>query len=42
VTEFYLALPPEERYRKVAIDGHELDESVLAILDVEVPQYQKL
>jgi hypothetical protein len=42
VTEFYLALPTEKRYQKVILDGHELDESVLAILDVEVPQYQRL
>jgi hypothetical protein len=42
VTESYLALPPEGRYRKLRIDDHELDESVLAILvDVEVPQYQR-
>jgi hypothetical protein len=43
VKKTYLALPLEQRYRKLVIDGHELDESVLAILmDVEVPQYQRL
>jgi hypothetical protein len=43
VAESYLALPPENRYRKMMIDDHELDESVLAILmDVDVPQYQRL
>lgn len=43
VTESYLALAPEMRYRKIVVDNHELDESVLAILEnVEVPQYQRL
>ena len=43
VTESYLALPPERRYRKSVIENHELDESVLAILgDVDVPQYQRV
>lgn len=43
VTQCFLALSPETRYRKVVIDDHELDESVLAILrDVDVPQYQRL
>ncbi len=43
VRESYLALLPEMRYRKIMIDNHELDESVLAILeDIEVPQYQRL
>ena len=43
VRDAYLALPPEMRYAKTAIDDHELDESVLAILeDIEVPQYQRL
>lgn len=43
VTESYLALPPETRYRKIQVENHELDESVLAILrDVEVPQYQRV
>jgi len=43
VRESYLALSPEMRYGKIMIDHHELDESVLAILeDIEVPQYQRL
>lgn len=43
VRESYLALSPEKRYRKNMIEGYELDESVLAILeDVDVPQYQKV
>ena len=43
VTESYLALPPEMRYGKIQIDNHELDESVLAVLeDIEVPQYQRV
>ena len=43
VRESYLTLLPEMRYRKIMIDNHELDESVLAILeDVDVPQYQRL
>jgi hypothetical protein len=42
VTESYLALPLETRHRKIVIEGHELDESVLAILDgVDVPQYER-
>ena len=40
-TQSYLALPPEMRYKKIVIESHELDESVLAVLDeVDVPQYQ--
>jgi hypothetical protein len=43
VTESYLALPAGTRYRKIRIDNHELDESVLAVLeDIEVPQYQRI
>ena len=43
VRESFLAFPPENRYRKIAIDNHELDESVLAILvDVDVPQYHRV
>lgn len=42
VKESYFALPPDERFRKITVDGHELDESVLAILsDIDVPQYQR-
>lgn len=43
VQESYRALAPEQRYRKLHIESHELEESVLAILwDIEVPQYQRL
>ena len=43
VRDSYLALSPDMRYQKIVIDKHELDESVLAILeDIEVPQYQRL
>ena len=39
----YRALPVEVRYRKIIIENHELDESVLAVLnDIDVPQYQRL
>lgn len=43
VTEAWLAIPPEARYRNINLDGYELDESVLAILgDVDVPQYHRM
>ena len=43
VKESYLALPPGQRFTAIEVDGHHLDESVLAILDdIEVPQYQRL
>lgn len=43
VRESYLALAPETRYRKIMVEDHALDESVLAVLeDVDVPQYQRL
>ncbi|HXQ37609.1 MAG TPA: hypothetical protein VN843_26590, partial [Anaerolineales bacterium] len=43
VLESYRAHPPEMRYRKIIIEGHELDQSVLAVLkDIDVPQYQRL
>lgn len=42
VRESYLALSPERRYRKIVVESHELDESVLAVLeDVDVPQYHR-
>jgi len=42
VREAWLALPPEARYQKIRVDGHILDESVLAVLmDVDVPQYRR-
>jgi hypothetical protein len=42
VIESYLTLAPEARYRNLVVENHELDESVLAVLDVDVPQYQRL
>ncbi len=43
ITEAYLALLPELRYRRVNVEDHEIDESVLAVLgDVDVPQYQRI
>lgn len=43
VIDAYLALPPEARYQNIVIENHELDESVLAILEgVPVPQYQRV
>ena len=43
VVESYLALPHDERYQKIVVENHELDESVMAILkDVPVPQYQRI
>lgn len=37
------ALKPEARFRKILLEEHLLDESVLAILmDVDVPQYQRI
>ena len=42
VIESYLTLEPEVRYRNLVVENHELDESVLAVLNVDVPQYQRL
>lgn len=43
VREAYLALGQESRFTKLEVNGHQLDESVLAILhEVDVPQYQRL
>ena len=43
VTDSYLALAPEARYKEITVDQHLLDESVLAILhDVDVPEYQRM
>jgi len=42
VRDSFLTFARERRYRKIAIKNHELDESMLAILDdIEVPQYQR-
>lgn len=43
VEEAYLAIVPEKRFKKIMVDGYELDESVLAVLDaVSVQQYHRL
>lgn len=43
VTEAWLALLPEMRYGRIKAENHELDESVLVVLeDVDVPQYQRI
>ena len=42
VVDSYLALAHEARYRNLVVEDHELDESVLAVLDVDVAQYQRL
>jgi hypothetical protein len=43
VTASYLALPPDMRYRKTVVENHELDQSVLAVLEeVDLPQYQRM
>jgi hypothetical protein len=43
VSESYLALPPDMRYRKTVVENHELDQSVLTVLEeVDVPQYQRM
>jgi hypothetical protein len=42
VVESYLALPPDERYQRIVVENHDLDESVLAILgDIHVAQYER-
>ena len=43
VTESWLAIPPERRFKEITVDGHNLEESVLAVLEgVDVPQYERL
>lgn len=43
VKESYLALPPDQRYQRIVVENHELEESVLAILeDIDVPQYERM
>jgi hypothetical protein len=43
VAQSYLDYTPENRYRKIVVEHHELDESVLAILsDVNVQQYLRV
>ncbi len=42
VVDSWLALPPRMRYTTIRVDQHELDESLLAVLeDVHVPQYKR-
>jgi hypothetical protein len=42
VMESYLSILPEARFKTANIEGHQLDESVLAVLeDVNVSQYQR-
>lgn len=43
VTQSYLALKPGMRYRKIVMENHRLDESVLAVIEnVDTPQYQRM
>lgn len=43
VKEAWLAIPPDARYRRIKVQGYDLDESVLVVLgDVDVPQYQRI
>ena len=43
VAEAYLRLPPAKRYTVVTVQGHQLHESVPAVLDgVDVPEYLRL
>jgi hypothetical protein len=43
IRDYYLALVPEKRYAPGSVEGHQLDPSVLAILEgVEVSQFQRL
>jgi hypothetical protein len=43
VLDSWLARPYDLRYRSIRIQDHELDETVLAILDgIDVPQYQRM
>jgi len=43
IKDAYLALPSEMRYRKIVVEDHTLDESVLAVLeDIDVPEYERV
>jgi hypothetical protein len=43
ITDAWLAYPPDLRYRNIRVDDHELDESVLAVLeDIQVSQYERV
>jgi hypothetical protein len=42
VTESYLAIPLKKRFQTISVEGHLLDESVLAVLEgVDILQYQR-
>jgi hypothetical protein len=43
IKDTYLAFAPEMRYRKIVVEDHTLDESVLAVLeDIEIPEYERV
>jgi len=43
IKDTYLAFAPEMRYRKIVVEDHILDESVLAVLeDIEIPEYERV
>jgi hypothetical protein len=43
VIDSWLSLAPAMRYRKIKVDNHELDESVMTVLwEVEVPQNERI
>ena len=43
ITAFYGGLSPQERNRPVIYEGHQLDETVAAVLEgIQVPKYQRL
>jgi hypothetical protein len=42
VLESYLALPLDTRHQKIVIENHRIDESVLAILEVDDPEYERV
>ena len=43
IKDAYLAIPSEMRYRKIVVEDHTLDESVLAVLeDIDVPEYERV
>jgi len=42
VVDSYLALPLGTRHQKIVIENHRIDESVLAILEVDDPEYERV
>lgn len=43
LTDFWLTIPPEARFKKIEMENDEFDESVLSVLwEIEVPQYQRM